>query len=167
MRLASLASALAVLAVALVARHHRHAGLGGDRLGVGLAAHAPHGGGRRPDELDAGLAHGFGEIGVLGEEAVARMDAVGAGRLGGGDDLVDAQVAVGCRPGTDLHRLVGHAGERRAAVGLGDDGHRLHPEPAGGADDADGDLAAIGDQDFLQHGRLSLWHPGGQAGNAL
>ncbi len=153
------------LAVALVARHHRHAGLGRDRLGVGLAAHLPHGGGRRPDELDARFAHGLGEIGVFGQEAVARMDAVGAGRLRRCDDLVDAQVAVACGPGTDLHGLVGHGGERRTSVGLGDDGNRLHPEAAGGLDDANGDFAAIGDQDFLQHGRLCLWHPGGAGGN--
>ena len=93
------------------------------------------------------------------------MDAVRAGRLRRCDDLVDAQVAVACGPGTDLHDLVGHGGERRTSVGLGDDGNRLHPEAAGGLDDANGDFAAIGDQDFLQHGRLSLWHPGGAGGN--
>ena len=126
MRLASLASAFARLVVAGIARHHRHAGLGGDRLGLGLAAHAAHGVGRRADELQAGLAHGFGEVGVLGEEAVAGMDGLGPGLEGGGDDLVAAQIALGRGAGADLHRLVGHAGERRAAVRLGDDGDRPH-----------------------------------------
>ena len=87
---------------ALVARHDRHAGGGGDRLGLGLAAHAAHGVGRGADELDAGLADGLGEVGVLGQEAVARMDAVGAGRFGGGEDAVDAQVALGRGAGADL-----------------------------------------------------------------
>jgi hypothetical protein len=76
------------------------------------------------------------------------MDAVGAGRLGGGEDAVDAQVAVGCRAGADLYLLVGGAREGRGAIGFGDDGNRLDAEPASGANDAEGDLAAIGDQDF-------------------
>ncbi len=88
---------LGALRIALVAGHHRHAGFGRDRLGLGLAAHAAHGLRARADEGDAGRAHGFGKVGVLGEKAVARMDAVGAGLLRRGDDLVDAQIALARR----------------------------------------------------------------------
>ena len=101
--------------------------------------------------FEAGLAHGFGEIGVLGEEAVAGVDGLCPGLEGGGDDLVAAQIALGRGAGADRHRLVGHPSEGRAAVRLGDDGDGRHPEPARGADDADGDLAAIGDEDLLEH----------------
>ena len=39
----------------------------------------------------------------------------------------------------------------RVAVGLGIDRDRLDPHPAGGLDDPAGDLAAIGDQNLLEH----------------
>jgi hypothetical protein len=38
-------------------------------------------------------------------------------------------------------------------VGLGIDGDRLDAELAARVDDAEGDLAAVGDQDLLKHGR--------------
>ena len=170
---------LGVLAVAVVARHHRHAGCGGDRLGLGLAAHAAHGVGRGADELDAGLADGLGEIGVLGKEAVARMDAVGARLLGGGDDPVDAQVAL-ASPGPGRSPPPRRPAGRTARCGRRSETTATvsHPEPARGADDADGDLAAIGDQDLLEHARLfslslcffsigrgSLSHRGADLGN--
>ena len=39
-----------------------------------------------PMNVMPALADDLGEVGVLGEEAVAGMDGVGAGDLGGGDD---------------------------------------------------------------------------------
>jgi hypothetical protein len=139
------------LLVTGITRHDRNSRLGGNRLGLGLAAHAAHGLRRGADELQAGLAHGLREVGVLGEEAVARMDRLGLGLERRGDDLVAAQVALGRGARSDLHHLVGGPREGRAAVGIGDDGNRAHTEPVRGADDADGDLAAVGDQDLLEH----------------
>jgi hypothetical protein len=49
-------------------------------------------------------------------------------------------------------RLVGQFQVGGAAVGLAEDGHRLHAELAAGADHAQGDLTAIGDQDPFEHG---------------
>jgi hypothetical protein len=37
------------------------------------------------------------------------------------------------------------------AVGFGIDGNRLDPHAAGSLDDPAGDLAAVCDQDFLEH----------------
>ena len=50
-------------------------------------------------EGDAGRGTGLGELGVLGQEAVAGVDGVGAGPLGGADDLGHVQVGA--------HRVVG------------------------------------------------------------
>ena len=47
--------------------------------------------------------------------------------------------------------VVGHAHVQRRAVGFGVDGDGLDAELAAGADHAHGDLAAVGDQDFLEH----------------
>jgi hypothetical protein len=41
---------------------------------------------------------------------------------------------------------------KRIAVSFGIDGNGLYPHAAGGLDDAAGDLAAICDQNFLEHG---------------
>ena len=50
------------------------------------------------DEDQAGPLDRFGELGPLGQEAVARMDGLGAGLEGGRDDRVDPQVALGGGP---------------------------------------------------------------------
>ena len=50
---------------------------------------------RRPDPGQPGVDAPPGEVGVLREEAVARVDGVGAGRAGGVDQQVGAQVGVG------------------------------------------------------------------------
>jgi hypothetical protein len=90
----------------VIARHHRHAGLLHQRLGAVLQAHGADGG-RRADEDDARRGAGFGELGALGQEAVAGMDRLGARALGDLDDLVDDQIALarGRRP--DRIGLVG------------------------------------------------------------
>jgi hypothetical protein len=54
-----------------------------------------HGRRGRADEGDAGGVAGLDEGPVLGEEAVARVDGVGAGAAGGVDDFVDPEVALG------------------------------------------------------------------------
>ncbi len=65
-----------VLVVAVIARHHRHAGLFHQRLGAVLQPHRQHRGRRRPDEDNAGLGAGRREGGVFRQEAVTGMDAV-------------------------------------------------------------------------------------------
>ena len=79
------------------------------------------------------------------------MDGLGAGLLAGLDDLVDQQVGLRGRRRADGDRLVGHLDVQGVAVGLGIDRHRLDAHPAAGLDDAAGDLAAVGDQDLLEH----------------
>jgi hypothetical protein len=44
--------------------------------------------GRRADPDEPGRDHLLGELGILREEAIAGVDRLGAGRLGGGEDLV-------------------------------------------------------------------------------
>ena len=49
-------------------------------------------------------------------------------------------------------RLVGVGDVRRLLVGLGVDGDGADAEPLARADDPAGDLAAVGDEDLLEHG---------------
>ena len=104
-----------------------------------------------PDEDDAGFGQRLGERRALGEKAIARMHGLGAARLAGGDDLVDDQIALRRRRRADRHRVVGHLDMQRVAVGFGIDRDGCDAHPAGGLDDPAGDLAAIGNQDSLEH----------------
>ena len=51
--------------------------------------------GRRADPDEAGVDDGLGEVGVLGEEAVAGVHGVGAGAAGDVEQLVDDEVGLG------------------------------------------------------------------------
>jgi hypothetical protein len=76
-----------------------------------------------------------------------RVRAHGDRRAG---DRLDAEVGTGQalpttgRPEPD--RPVGHPGRHRVRVRIGHRKHGLDAEPLTGADDPDGDLAAVGDQ---------------------
>ena len=134
-----------------IARHERHAG--GAHLGLRarLVAHPLHHLGRRPDEDEIVLLAGTDEVGVLGEEAVARMHRLAAGRLGGGDDRGDAEVALADRRRADPHGAVRELDVKRLGVGRRVDRDGFDAELVEPADYADGDLAAIRNEDALEH----------------
>jgi hypothetical protein len=69
----------------------------------------------------------LGELGVLGEEAVAGMDGVGAGDLGGGDDARNLEVRIARGGRADADVVIGKADVQGLAVGLGIHGDRLDP----------------------------------------
>ena len=106
----------------------------------------------RADKDDAGLDQRLGEACVLGQEAVARMDGLGAGLLGGGDDLGGVEIGLACGGGADADRLVGHLHMQSVAVGVGIDRDRGDAEPPCGPDDAAGDFAPIGNEKLGEHG---------------
>jgi hypothetical protein len=103
------------------------------------------------DEGHAAVGDGPGEVGVLREEAVAGVDAVGAALLDGVEDGLGVQVALGRRLAAEGVRLVGHSDVQGFAVELGVDGDGGDAHLAAGPYDTDGDLAAVGDEDLLQH----------------
>jgi hypothetical protein len=74
--------------------------------------------GRRADEDQSGLGDGLGEVGVLGQEAVAGVDGVDAGLRRHLEDLVDVEVALGGGGRAEQVGLVGEADVRRVAVDL-------------------------------------------------
>ena len=79
------------------------------------------------------------------------MHGLGTARLAGGNDLVDDQIALRRRRRADRDRGVGHLDMERVAVGLGIDRDGFNAHPPRGLDDPAGDLAAIGNQDSLEH----------------
>ena len=84
-------------------------------------------------------------MGVLGQKTVARMNRLNVADLGGADHAIDLQIAVGGLGRADAISLVGQFQVGRPAVGLAENSHRFHAQLAAGAEDAQGDLAAVGD----------------------
>ena len=134
------------------AGHDRHPGLGHDLARPGLRAHRLDRLGGGPMKTMPASAQARGEVGVLGEEAVAGVDRLGAGLLRRLDDLLDVEVALGRDRRADQEGLVGLAHVRGVAVDLRVDGDRADPHLLQRAGDADRDLAAVCDQDLLEHG---------------
>ncbi len=129
---------------------HGHAGANGGFARGSLAAHQRDRISRRADERQPRVGARTREGGVLGQEPVTGMHRVRAGALRGVDDGVDAQVALDRFARTDVERLVRLAHVARVAVAVGKHCHGRQPHFAAGADNPDGDLAAIRYQDFHQ-----------------
>ncbi len=110
--------------------------------------------GLRPgtDEDEAAVLDALGEVRILRQEAVAGMDGHGVSDLGGADDRGHVQIAARRGRGTDAHRLVREQHVLQAVIGGGMHRYRLDAELAAGAQDAQSNLAAVGDDDLLQHG---------------
>ncbi len=110
---------------------------------------------RRADEGDAERLAAAGELGIFGQEAIARMDAVRAGAVNGLQNAIGVEVALRRGGAADGDGLVGGAHEAGAGVRLGVDRHRRDPHLSQGAEDAEGDRPPVGDQDFAEHADYS------------
>jgi hypothetical protein len=122
----------------------------GDR--ASLVAREVQDAGRRADEGDAVGGALLGEVGVLAEEAVAGVDRVGAGVDRGAHHRRRVEVgAHGVPLLADLVGLVGLEDVLGLAVLVREDGDGLGAELGGGSERADGDLAAVGDEDLAEH----------------
>mmetsp|Transcript_25626 Transcript_25626/g.66528 ORF Transcript_25626/g.66528 Transcript_25626/m.66528 type:complete len:226 (-) Transcript_25626:346-1023(-) len=111
---------------AVEARDHAHAGRLRDFFRFDLVAHGVDRRGRRAHESNARLGAALREGRVLGEEAVARMDAVGARRPRGLQHRVGVEVGCGGgRPAADLDCLISELHVLRARVGLAVDRDRV------------------------------------------
>src|SRR5579884_1745330 len=133
------------------ARHGGDVRAAGELAASGFRAERFHGVGGGADERDAGIGAGTRERSVLREEAVARMNGVAGGAPGDINNLVNAEIAFARGSGADGIGFVGEADVESVAVNVAENGDRFDAEFAAGADDANGDLATIGDQDFAEH----------------
>ena len=143
------------------AQHHRYVQRLGQLARPGLVAEQAQGVGPRPDEGQPLARAALGEGRVLGQEAIARVHAVAARRLGRLDQALDVQIGahrIGGE-GRPLANRPGGGGQprvQRQCVGRRIDGDRFQAQRRGGARDTDGDFAAVGDQDTFEHGRTPL-----------
>ena len=86
-----------------------HFGLLHRLAGLFLLAHQPGYLGRRTDELDIRGAADLGEAGVLAQQAVAGMNGVDVGNLGGGDDRGHVEIALRQARRANADCLIGKA----------------------------------------------------------
>ena len=135
-----------VLGLAVVARHQRYTGGFHQGLGRRLAAHGVDGRSRWAEEDQPGGLDGPGETGVLGKKAITGVDGLGAAGLGGGDQLVDLQVAFAGLAAAQVHADIRFTAVAGIAVGGAVHGHGGQAQGLGGAHHAAGDLAAVGHQ---------------------
>jgi hypothetical protein len=131
---------------------HRQAGIpgGGDRPGL-VPGQLQHLGGR-PDEGDTCAGAGLGQVRVLRQEAVARIDRVGTGAARGAEDLLHREVgADGMAHLADLVALVGLEPVDGVAVLPREDRDRPGTQLVGSTERTDGDLTAVGHQHLVEH----------------
>ncbi len=146
---------------------HRGVGPLGDVAGGDLVAEVPDGLRRGADPDQAGVDDGLREVGVLGEEAVAGVDGVGAGLGGGVEDLVEDQVRLRGGGSSESEGLVGQLDEQCVGVGLGVYGHAGQARVLRRTDHTDGDLAAVGDEDLGDVRAGMTGHSGPPGGKRL
>jgi hypothetical protein len=77
------------------------------------------------------------------------MDRLRVGHLRRGDDGRDVEVALRRRRRANTHRFIGHGHVLEVAVDRAVHGHRLDAQRMAGTQDAQGDFAAVGDDDFV------------------
>src|SRR5256884_1068040 len=139
---------------AIGARHARHAVRFHDPDRRHLVAYDTDGLRLGADEHEAAFLHALGEVGVLGQEAVAGVDRDRVGDFRRADDCRHVEIAGGRGRRPDAYRFIGEQHVLEAVVGGGVHGHGLDAELPAGTQDPQRDLAAVGDDDLLDHGAL-------------
>jgi hypothetical protein len=134
----------------LAAGYDRHTGRDRHAAGRSLAAHQRDRFGRRADEGHAGVATRSGEVFVLGEEAVTRVNGICSACARSVENRVDAQVTFGRGVAADRDGFIGHAHMARGAIAFGKHRHRREACVAACANHAHRDLPAVGDEDLAQ-----------------
>ena len=126
-------------------------GLERELLGGNFVA---HGGNRMRLGADEGNALVFATLGkrfVLAQKAVARVHGLCAGLFAGGDDFLCLQIALAAGRRADIDGLICQRHVAGFFVGVRIHGNRLDAHFFGGSNDAAGDFATVGDQDFGEH----------------
>ena len=131
--------------------HHRnaacrHGGLGGD-----LVSHRGNGPDGWADEDQSGPGQDGRELGILREEAVTRMDTLGAGAQCGIDNRIDVEVALPGRRWSDSNGDIRLGDVAGSGIGIAVDRHCPNAHGFTCPHHPHGNLAAVGDQNGVEH----------------
>ena len=135
-----------------VAGDATHTNVLGGSSGRELVAHDLDGRGLWPDEHDTHVGDCSGEIGVLAEEPVARMEPIGACIAKHLQDGFGVQVALGSGLASERVRLVGEPHMKGVAVEIAVNSNGGDAEVTTCPDDPNSDFTTVCDKDLFQHG---------------
>ena len=134
--------------------HHGHPG---SRYGLArrrLGSHRRNHPRRRPDKCQAGGLTAGGKRGVFGEEAVARVHRIGTGPSRRREQRIDLEITLRGGRRSEQDCVIGRHHMGRAGIRFGVHRDRLNGHLATRTNDAHRNLAAVGNQHFLNHDRL-------------
>jgi hypothetical protein len=115
-----------------------------------LVAESAQGRGRRPDERRSGFCNGFCEVGILAEQAVARVHRIRSRRFERENERFDAEVALAGGRRSNQNGLVGERDVLGRPIGLRVHGDRAKPQALGRAQHTAGDFPAIRDEQLFE-----------------
>mmetsp|Transcript_24837 Transcript_24837/g.80003 ORF Transcript_24837/g.80003 Transcript_24837/m.80003 type:complete len:494 (-) Transcript_24837:45-1526(-) len=138
------------LIVSVVAGSDGHSCALHDGLGCALGSHVENRLRRGANEGDALLIAQGGELGILGQKPVARVDCLRASALAHVQNAVHEQVRLSRRGLADVECLVRHGHMLRLAVCIAEDSDRANAQTPGGPHDAARDLTAVCDQNLIK-----------------
>ena len=132
-------------------RHHRHFRGASDLSSLHLVAQVPQHARGGPDKRDAAGLALFGEVGVLRQKAVARMNGVALGLSRHPQDVGAVQIRLnGPVAHPHLVGLIRFEAVQGQPVFFRENPHRAKPQLPRRPNDANGDLAAVGHQDLVE-----------------
>ena len=105
----------------------------------------------RSDERYVAVLANFGEVRVLREEPVTRMNGLRAAHFGRTDDPLDLQITFAARRRADAIRLVRHRQIMCPSISFAEHSDGFDPHFLAGANHTKSNFASIGDQDSLEH----------------
>jgi hypothetical protein len=150
-----------VLVRAHIARGDGHARRRHQFLGCILQPHRGDASGRWPDPDQPRVDHSLRELGIFGQEAIARMNRLRFGGERGGDDLLPNQIALPRRTRANVNSLIGLPHMQRLGIGIRINRDGANAHRACCADDAASNFAAIGDEEGCNHRKSSPERGGG------
>ena len=136
---------------AIRARHDWNAKFLRGHLGFDLVAHGPDVLGCRADKRDLVLFEYFGEAGIFRQEAVARVNGVGACDLAGGDEGRDIEIAFAGSRRADAHTFVRETHMHGVGICGRMNGNGCDAEFLAGPLDAQSNFTPVCNQDLVEH----------------
>jgi len=122
----------------------------------GFRAESFHGFGARTNKGDSRLRASTRKRRIFREKTVARMNGIAAGSARRVNYFLNAEITFARSGGANGIRFVGKANVQRFAVNFAENRNAANAQLAAGTQDAHGDFAAIGNQNFPEHGPLML-----------
>src|SRR5205823_876066 len=105
----------------------------------------------RADELDVAALADFSEVRVLGQKSVTGMNSIDIAHFRRTHNAIDFQITFRAGRGADADRFIRQLNMERIDIGFGINCECANAELLARADDAQRNLSAISDQDFLEH----------------